>query len=105
MSQMAGNQVLCRCRDESLRESGCPVHGPWVPSAVESRSHYAALSLSILDIAIKRLNRAQSIRNNEMIGDILSSVDRGKPVVFRRYSDLDGNAVGNMRRVPVLGVD
>lgn len=63
--------MLCRCRDMLLRESGCPVHGPFVPSARERRSDYARASLSILSAVIERSNRFHEKRNAEMTEEII----------------------------------
>ena len=71
---MRGSPVLCRCRDEVMKEFGCPVHGPWVPSV--SARLVGVDWVDIVDVV--------TIRR------------------YSRYHDLDGNSVG-MRQIQVRG--
>ena len=75
IGQTGGNPLLCSCRDVLLMESGCVVHGPWVPSVSERLVGVDWVDIPAV-VCVPRLG-------------------------YRRYRDMGGYAVGPMVRIPV----
>lgn len=90
--------MLCSCREPLLREGGCAVHGPWVPSAFERLIACDWPGLPWVDTVMA--DGSHVFRTYGLLDR--SDLGLEEPLVFRRYEHLPMST--GVVQTPVEGV-